>query len=113
MGIWRSVGSPERVVGIDVAAILRVRRPSSAIPIQKLIAMHNQTPALDYSPAIQAIKLAAWCFGISTLGLGVGLFALDEQRMLSYIGFGVMVIAGLAAHVLAVVGWFRVPRKDN
>jgi len=76
--------------------------------------MQNAPSTHDYSPAIQALKLAAWCFGISTLGLGVGLFTLDgDQKMLSYGGFGVMVVAGLAAHVLAVVGWFRMPRKSN
>lgn len=75
--------------------------------------MQNSTSSNDYSPAIQALKLAVWCFGISTLGLGVGLFAIDDQKMLSYAGFAVMVLAGLAAHVLAVVGWFRMPRKGH
>ncbi len=76
--------------------------------------MQTSTPTQDYTPAIQALKLAAWCFGISTLGLGVGLFTLDaEQKILSYSGFAVMVVAGLAAHVLAVVGWFRMPRKNT
>jgi hypothetical protein len=75
---------------------------------------NSDSASLDYSPAIQALKVAAWCFGLSALGLGVGLFALDaDQTLLSYVSFGVMVAAGLAAHILAVVGWFRMPRKGS
>jgi hypothetical protein len=73
----------------------------------------SSTP--DYSHAIQALKVAAWCFAASTLGLGVGLATLDDRDLtwLTYGAFGLMVVAGVAAHVLAVVGWFRMPKRAS
>lgn len=73
----------------------------------------SSTP--DYSHAIQALKVAAWCFAVSTLGLGVGLATLDDEglKWLTYSAFGVMVVAGMAAHILAVVGWFRMPKRTS
>jgi hypothetical protein len=73
----------------------------------------SSTP--DYSHAIQALKVAAWCFAASTLGLGVGLATLDDEGLkgLTYGAFGLMVVAGMAAHILAVVGWFRMPKRTS
>jgi hypothetical protein len=59
------------------------------------------------------IKAALACFALSALGLGGGLTGLElEQNWLTYGGFALCVGAGLAAHVLAIWGWVRLPRSQ-
>lgn len=57
------------------------------------------------------IKAALAGFALSALGLAAGLTGLEmELDWLTYGGMVLSVGAGLGAHVLAIWGWFRLPR---
>lgn len=62
----------------------------------------------------RALQLAMICFALSAVGLAVGLAGLElEQKAMIYGGFTLLIVAGLAAHVLAIWGWFRLPKSAS
>jgi hypothetical protein len=65
----------------------------------------NQTVPPQY---MRLMRLGMYCFGITAAGVGLGFLGFGvNQRLISFVGFGVCIVGLLGGFGVVLYGWIR------